>query len=87
MGGGFIGGVNNGLLFLNSGTVNANASGQTLVLETTAGAATNTGLMAASNGGTLQLYSTTVNNAGRQCHGQRWQYCEPGRLDHQWRDA
>src|ERR1700722_2516221 len=64
VGGGVIGGVNNGLVFLNGGTVNANASGQTLTLLTTAGAATNTGLMTATNGGTLQLSSTTLNNAG-----------------------
>jgi hypothetical protein len=64
VGGGDIGGVNNYLVFSNSGTVNANASGQTLALYTAAGAATNTGLMAASNGGTLELYSTVINNAG-----------------------
>ena len=55
---------NGGLAFINqaSGTVNANASGQTLTLNGS-GAFTNTGLLEATNGGTLQI-STVINNAG-----------------------
>jgi len=55
---------NGGLSFTNSagGTVNADASGQTLVLNGS-GAFTNTGLLEATGGGILQI-STNVANAG-----------------------
>jgi hypothetical protein len=63
-GGGVIG--NGGLTLANSGTVNANASGQTLFLDGTGNGTigvTNTGLLTATGGGTLEL-STVVANAG-----------------------
>jgi hypothetical protein len=52
---------NNGLAFVNqaSGIVNANAAGQTLLLN--AALVTNQGLMEATNGGALET-NTTVNN-------------------------
>ena len=53
-----------GLTLANSGTVNANQSGQTLVMNGTGGVS-NTGTLQASNGGTLQLGNTiAVANAG-----------------------
>src|SRR5271167_881313 len=54
---------NGGLALNNSGTVNANSSGQTLLLDGSGGT-TNSGLMEASNGGVLQIDGITVNNAG-----------------------
>jgi fibronectin-binding autotransporter adhesin len=48
---------------VNNGTVNANVSGGTLTLTGTGGI-TNTGLLEASNGGVLPIFSTTVTNAG-----------------------
>jgi fibronectin-binding autotransporter adhesin len=61
---------NGGLVLLNQagGTVNANASGQTLFLDGSGGV-TNQGLLTATNGGTLELLSTTVNNAGGNITG------------------
>jgi hypothetical protein len=48
---------------VNSGTVNANSSGQTLILNSNAlGGVTNTGTLEATNNGTLQI-STVINNA------------------------
>jgi hypothetical protein len=53
-----------GLILANNGTVNANSSGQTLFLDSNAnGGVTNTGLLEATNKGTLQI-STVINNAG-----------------------
>ncbi len=46
----------------NSGTVNANASGQALLLN--GGGVTNTNLLEASSGGYLQISGLTVNNSG-----------------------
>ncbi len=66
-GAGIIG--NGGLALSNSGTINANVSGQALNLNGSGGI-TNTGLLEASSGGFLQLSNTTVNNAGGQHHGQ-----------------
>src|SRR5271169_2426192 len=60
-GAGIIG--NGGLALNNSGTINANSSGQTLLLDGSGGT-TNSGLMEASSGGVLQLDGITVNNAG-----------------------
>jgi hypothetical protein len=67
-GAGYIG--NSGLTFVNQsgGTVNANISGQTLHLNG-GGGTTNTGLLEATNGGILQLDSTTVNNANGNITG------------------
>jgi len=52
----------NGLALVNSGTVNANTSGQVLTLQGTA--VTNTGLMEATNSGVLNINGVAVNNAG-----------------------
>ncbi len=54
---------NGGLTLVNQATINANSSGQTLLLNGSGGV-TNTGLMEASNGGVLQMNSVTVNNGG-----------------------
>ena len=54
---------NGGLALSNSGTINANSSGQGLLLDGSGGI-TNTSLLEASNGGILQLDAVTVNNAG-----------------------
>ncbi|MGA9565706.1 MAG: hypothetical protein WBS19_09310, partial [Candidatus Korobacteraceae bacterium] len=54
----------NGLTVVNEATINANASGQTLFLESITGALTNTAILEASNGGTLNIDGITVNNAG-----------------------
>ena len=50
-GAGIIG--NNGLTLINQATINANSSGQTLILQNMSGL-TNTGLLEATNGGNLQ---------------------------------
>ena len=55
---------NNGMTLVNQATVNANVSGQTLILEGMSGGLTNTGILEASNGGILQINGVTVNNAG-----------------------
>ena len=55
---------NNGMSLVNQATVNANVSGQTLILEGMSGGLTNTGILEASNGGILQINGVTVNNAG-----------------------
>jgi fibronectin-binding autotransporter adhesin len=67
-GAGIIG--NSALTLVNqsAGTVDANISGQTLHLNGSGGT-TNTGLLEATSGGTLQLDSTTVNNAGGNITG------------------
>ena len=67
-GSGIIG--NGGLSLLNEagGTINANSSGQTLLLN--GGPITNAGLLEASSGGTLQIAGVTVNNSGGQHHRQ-----------------
>ena len=52
----------NGLTLVNEATVNANVSGQTLLLN--GGSVTNTGLLEATNGGTLEITGTTVTNGG-----------------------
>jgi hypothetical protein len=52
-----------GLALSNAGAINANMSGATLTLNGTGGI-TNTGLMEATNGGTLNIAGATVNNAG-----------------------
>ena len=54
---------NGGLTLVNQATIDANSSGQGLLLNGSGGI-TNTGLMEASNGGTLQISGITVNNAG-----------------------
>ena len=54
---------NGGLALNNQATIDANASGQTLTLNGSGGVA-NTGLLEATNGGTLHLVSNTVGNAG-----------------------
>ena len=54
----------NGLTVVNEATINANVSGQTLTLESMTGGLTNTGMLEASNGGTLYFDGVTVNNAG-----------------------
>ncbi len=60
-GNGIIG--NNGLSLNNSGTVDANVSGQVLTLSSMTSGATNTGLLEATNGGVLNIDGITVNNA------------------------
>jgi hypothetical protein len=54
----------NGLTVVNEAIINANGSGQTLTLESMSGGLTNTGMLEASNGGTLYFDAVTVNNAG-----------------------
>jgi fibronectin-binding autotransporter adhesin len=55
----------NGLSLINSGTVDANASGQTLLLASITNGITNTGgLLQASNGGTLLIEGITVGGGG-----------------------
>src|SRR5215469_4511236 len=61
-GAGFIG-DSGALAFVNQATVDANASGLALNLNAGNGGITNTGLLKASSGGTLQLFNT-INNAG-----------------------
>ena len=51
------------LALVNQAKVDANATGQTLAVNGGNGGITNTGLLEATNGGTLQLLNT-VNNAG-----------------------
>jgi hypothetical protein len=51
-----------GLVLVNEATVNANVSGQTLLLD--GGGVTNTGLLEATNGGTLEITGETVTNSG-----------------------
>ena len=60
-GAGIIG--NGGLALVNQATINANSSGQTLLLDGSGGI-TNTGALLGSNGGVLQIDGITVNNAG-----------------------
>ena len=55
---------NNGMSLVNHATVNANVSGQALILEGMSNTLTNTGILEASNGGILQINGVTVNNAG-----------------------
>ena len=55
---------NNGLTLINQATINANSSGQTLLLQSMAEGLTNTGLLEATNGGILQVNGVAVNNAG-----------------------
>jgi PEP-CTERM motif len=61
---------NGGLFFQNDagGTVNANASGLTVLLDGS-GNVTNLGLLEATGGGTLEIASTTVNNQGGNISG------------------
>jgi hypothetical protein len=54
---------NGGLTLVNQATINANSSGQTLLLNASGGI-TNTGVMEASGSGVLQISSITVNNTG-----------------------
>jgi hypothetical protein len=54
----------NGLSLNNSGTVNANQSGQVLFLQSLGGSNSNSGLMEASSGGVLNINGNTFNNAG-----------------------
>ncbi|MGD1031902.1 MAG: hypothetical protein ABSA05_12270 [Opitutaceae bacterium] len=59
--------VGNGYLaVVNSGTINANVSGQTLTLDGVSGSVNtaNTGLIEATNGGVLAISGGAVNNAG-----------------------
>ena len=48
--------------FTNNGTVDANSSGHTLLLQSNSSAYVNNNLMEATNGGTLQETATTINN-------------------------
>ncbi len=53
------------ITFVNNGTVNANTSGQTLLIQPiSAGTDTNTATMEATNGGTLELYAGSFANTG-----------------------
>ena len=52
-----------GLAIINGGTINANASTQTLFLDTSGGI-TNNNLLEATGGGTLNILATTVANTG-----------------------
>jgi fibronectin-binding autotransporter adhesin len=56
-------GFGHGMQFLNdaAGLVNANVNGQTLTIQTPGGT-TNANILEATNGGTLEIYATTVNN-------------------------
>src|ERR1022692_3386359 len=54
---------NGGLTLVNQATINANSSGQTLLLNASGGI-TNTGVMEASDSGVLQIDGITVNNTG-----------------------
>lgn len=56
----FVGGTGN---IINQGTINADVSGGTLALSPS-GSTTNTGLLAASNGGQLRLDSAILNTGG-----------------------
>jgi hypothetical protein len=50
----------------NTGTINANSSGNTLSIQGTGGSIINAGLFEATNGGTLNLATATaINNAGK----------------------
>ncbi len=51
-------------VFTNNGTINANVSGQTLLLQSFAAGTANTKTMEATNGGTLELNGSSWNNAG-----------------------
>ncbi len=63
-GAGTIGGTN-GIFIHNQGTVDANASGQTLTMDNTVGGIINTGgLLEATNGGTLAVDGYLVGNSG-----------------------
>ena len=46
------------------GVIDANVGGQTLVIDAAAGGLTNAGTIEATNGGTLAIDNTAVNNAG-----------------------
>ena len=46
------------------GVIDANVGGQTLVIDAAAGGLTNAGTIEATNGGTLEIDNTVVNNAG-----------------------
>lgn len=67
-GAGIIG--NGGLAVLNQagGVIDANLSGQTLLMDGSGGT-TNLGLLEATNNGTLEFLATTVNNAGGNISG------------------
>ncbi|MGA2017382.1 MAG: hypothetical protein ABSH26_10515, partial [Opitutaceae bacterium] len=54
---------NGALAVVNDGTINANVSGATLLLNASGGV-TNSGLLEATGGGTLDVNSITVQNAG-----------------------
>jgi fibronectin-binding autotransporter adhesin len=51
-------------VFVNNGTINANVSGQTLVLQSLSAGTANTKTMEATSGGTLELNGSSWNNAG-----------------------
>jgi len=55
--------IDNGV-FVNNGTINANVSGQTLLLQSFSAGTANTKTMEATNGGTLELNGSSWNNAG-----------------------
>src|SRR3984957_18600248 len=61
-----VGNIGNGALVLaNTGTINANVSGDTLVLQPDGSvASSNTGTLEATNGGTLELYGGSWTNTG-----------------------
>ena len=61
-----VGNIGNGALVLaNAGTINANVSGDTLVLQPDGSvASSNTGTLEATNGGTLELYGGSWTNTG-----------------------
>jgi fibronectin-binding autotransporter adhesin len=53
------------LSLINSGTINANVNGQTLGIGSNSGTIANTGLLEATNGGILNLFTApAVNNSG-----------------------
>jgi hypothetical protein len=51
-------------VFINNGTINANVSGQTLLMSAFSAGTANTKTMEATNGGTLELSGSSWNNAG-----------------------
>ena len=48
----------------NNGLIDANVTGQSILIDTNVGGLTNTGTVQASNGGTLAIQSSNVDNAG-----------------------
>jgi fibronectin-binding autotransporter adhesin len=57
-------GDNAALAIVNKGTIDANSSGQNLIVSQGAGGVTNTGTLEATGGGTLNLYGAVTNTGG-----------------------